>query len=98
MMACSTQQRAGVLLTSNLFDRAMPAPHLAGYDPTRDDGCDQGDGEHIDRVTSHKLPEGQLDVEMEPPHGTSTFVNVFSPDYKGPGKKYLPATGEAHFD
>ena len=93
-----TLQRAGVLLTSNLFDRAMPAPHLAGYDPTRDDGCDQGDGEHIDRVTSNKLPEGQLDVEMEPPHGTSTFVNVFSPDYQGPGKKHLPATGEAHFD
>jgi len=92
-------EKAGVLLSADLLDRAIPAPHLASYDPTREDGCDQGDSDHIvDFGTSHKLPEGQLDVEMEPPHGSSgPFVNVFSPDYHGPGAKHLTTEGDAHF-
>lgn len=93
-------EHEGVLLSSNLFDRAMPAPHLASYDPTRADGCDQGDGDHIvdfGDAEDHALPEGQLDAELEPPHGTVHFVDVFSPDYDGPGKKYLPTQGDPQF-
>ena len=91
-------EKAGVLLSSNLFDRAMPAPHLASYDPTRADGCDQGDSDHIvDFGKTHRLPEGQLDVEMEPPHGTTHYVDVFSPDYHGPGAKHLTTQGDPQF-
>jgi hypothetical protein len=92
-------EKAGVLLSSNLFDKALPSPAVASYDPTRDDGCDQGDSEMVvDFGKTHRLPEGQLDVEMEPPHGTTHFVNVFSPAYHGPGAKTLTTQGDLQFD
>jgi len=92
-------EKAGVLLSADLVDRAMPAPHLASYDPTREDGCDQGDSDHIvDFGKTHKLPEGQLDVELEPPHGSTHFVNVFSPQYHGPGAKHLTTEGDSQFN
>ena len=90
-------EKEGVLLSSNLLDKSMPAPHLASYDPTREDGCDQGDSEHVVDFSHHKLPDGQLDAELEPPHGTTHFVDVFSPDYHGPGAKHLPTTGDPQF-
>ena len=93
-------EKEGVLLSSNLFDRAMPAPALASYDPTRADGCDQGDDDHIvdfGDAQDHKLPEGQLDVELEPPHGTIHFKNIFSPNYHGADAKHLPVHGDPTF-
>jgi len=91
-------EKAGVLLSSNLFDKALPSPAVASYDPTRADGCDQGDSEMVvDFGKTHRLPEGQLDVEMEPPHGNIHFVNVFSPSYHGPGAKTLSTKGDVQF-
>lgn len=82
-------EHEGVLLENHRIFKAIPDPGLAPYDHTRDDGCDQGD--NIDaRASAHKLPEGEMDVEMQEPLGTNTFVNIFSPQYHGPGAKHLP--------
>ena len=48
---------------------------------------------HIDQSQRERLRlarEGEMDVEMQEPLGTNTFVNIFSPQYHGPGAKHLP--------